>query len=211
MNLLRTRAPSATNVRAMSRRTAGTGLAAAVLVTATLAGCSAGQQSQTATQEPAVNGASAGTSTVALRDVRIRAGQTGDAVKPGQSVDLMFVAANQTGTETNRLLGISAKVGDVTITPDAPEIPAGGALIVGKPEGANAEALQAASTAVKATATVKLKEPVSNGLTYTFVFTFQHGGQIIVSVPVSAGESAPRASTAEEPGAPEGTHSEGTH
>jgi hypothetical protein len=48
-----------------------------------------------------------------------------------------------------------------------------------------------------------LSKPIANGLTYTFVFTFQRAGQATVSVPVSAGESAPRAQPSESP---EGTH-----
>jgi copper(I)-binding protein len=187
-----------------SDRKLAIGLGAA-LVTATLAGCSAGQQSQTATQEPAVNGASGGTTAVALRDVRIRVDQTGDSIKQGQSVDLMFVAANTSGTQGERLLRISSPVGDVTIAPDAPEVPAGKSLIVGKPDGADAEAFQALSTSPKATATVKLKEPVSNGLTYKFTFVFQQAGNIDISVPVTAGESAPRATAPEAPEASEGS------
>jgi copper(I)-binding protein len=175
----------------------------AVLVTAALAGCGAGQQSQTATQQPAVNGAMGGASTIALRDVRIRADQTADAVKPGQSADLMFLAANTSGTDADRLVSITSDVGAVTVSPANAEIPAAGSLIVGKPENADAEALQAVSTASKATATVLLSKPIANGLTYTFVFTFQRAGQATVSVPVSAGESAPRAQPSESP---EGTH-----
>jgi hypothetical protein len=189
VNLFRTRASAV-----------GTGLVAAVLVTATLAGCSAGQQSQTATQEPAVNGASGGVGNVALRDVRIRADQTTDALKPDQSVDLMFVAANKSFTDPDRLLGITSDVGVVSVDPPNPEIPAGGSLIVGKPEGTEAEALQALSSANKATAPVKLLKRISNGLTYKFVFTFQRTGQVTVWVPVTAGESAPGATAGEPPG-----------
>jgi hypothetical protein len=174
-----------------------TGLVAAALVTATLTGCGAGQQSQTATQEPAVNGASGGTPSIALRDVRIRADQGADAVQPGQSVALMFVAANKSTVESDRLVRITSDVGQVSIDPPNVEIPAGQALIVGKPDGADAEELQAASSASKATATVKLSKSISNGLTYAFVFTFERAGAATVSVPLSAGENSPRKATAE--------------
>jgi hypothetical protein len=176
------------------------GLVAAVLLTTTMAGCGAGQQSQTATQEPAVNGASGGARDIALRDVRIRADQDSDSVKNGQSVELMFVAANKSGTVADRLLAIRSKYGDVTIAPDAPEVPAGASLIVGKPENPTADALEASSTARKADATVKLKEPISNGLTYEFVFVFKQAGEVKISVPVGAGEKAPRRATAEPEG-----------
>lgn len=175
-----------------TRGSAFGGVLAATLIATTLTGCGAGQQSQTATQEPAVNGSSAGVGSIALRDVRIRAEITGAELKPGESVDLMFVAANQSGTENDRLMGITSDVGSVTISPSNPELPANGSLIVGKPEGAEAEAMQKLADAQKATATVKLNKPISNALTYDFVFKFQRAGEAKVAVPVSPGENAPR-------------------
>jgi hypothetical protein len=171
----------------------GGALVACVMIAATLTGCSAGQQSQTATQEPAVNGASAGVGTIALRDVRIRAQVTGAALQPGDSVDLLFVAANQSATDNDRLVGITSDIGPVTLNPVNPEIPAAGTLIVGKPDGVEADAMQALSTAVKANATVKLTKPLANALTYNFVFTFERAGQAAIGVPVTAGDTAPRA------------------
>lgn len=168
------------------------GALAATLIAATLTGCGAGQQSQTATQEPAVNGASAGTGDIALRDVRIRAEITGAELKPGESVDLMFVATNQSGTQNDRLMSVTSDVGSVSLSPSNPEIPANGSLIVGKPEGAEAEAMQKLADAQKATATVKLNKPIANALTYEFVFKFQRSGEAKVAVPVSPPESAPR-------------------
>jgi hypothetical protein len=168
----------------------GGGLVACVLVSATLTGCSAGQQSQTATQEPAVNGASTATGTIALRDVRIRAQITGAALQPGESVDLLFVATNQSGTDNDRLVGITSDTGTVTLSPADPEIPASRSLIVGKPDGVEADALQAVSTAVKANATVKLTKPLANALTYEFVFKFERAGALTLGVPVTAGDAA---------------------
>lgn len=171
----------------------GGGLIACVMIAATLTGCSAGQQSQTATQEPAVNGASGGVGTIALRDVRIRAQVTGAALQPGESVGLLFVAANQSDTDNDRLVGITSDIGPVTLNPVNPEIPAARTLIVGKPDGVEADAMQALSTAVKANATVKLTKPLANALTYNFVFTFERAGQAAIGVPVTAGDTAPRA------------------
>jgi hypothetical protein len=171
----------------------GGALAACVMIAATLTGCSAGQQSQTATQEPAVNGASGGVGTIALRDVRIRAQVTGATLQPGDSVDLLFVAANQSATDNDRLVGITSDIGPVTLNPVNPEIPAARTLIVGKPDGVEADAMQALSTAVKANATVKLTKPLANALTYNFVFTFERAGQAAIGVPVTAGDTAPRA------------------
>ena len=171
----------------------GGALVACVMIAAPLTGCSAGQQSQMATQESAVNGASGGVGTIALRDVRIRAQVTGAALQPGDSVDLLFVAVNQSNTDNDRLVGITSDIGPVTLNPVNPEIPAARTLIVGKPDGVEADAMQALSTAVKANATVKLTKPLANALTYNFVFTFERAGQAAIGVPVTAGDTAPRA------------------
>jgi hypothetical protein len=170
----------------------GSALVACVLIAATLTGCGAGQQSQTATQEPGVNGASGAVGRVALRDVRIRAQVTGAALQPGSSVDLLFVAANQSETDSDKLVSITSDIGSVTLTPADLAIPAGGSLIVGKPEGVDAAALQALSSALQATATVKLSKPIASALTYDFVFRFERGGQGTIGVPVTAGDTAPR-------------------
>jgi hypothetical protein len=182
-----------TSVNLFSTRASAVGrLVAGVLIAATITGCGAGQQSQTATQEPAVNGASGGVGTIGLRDVRIRVEQTGATVKAGDSADLLFVAANQSGVDNDRLVSITSDYGTVTVSPAKPEVPAAGALIVGKPETKEAEELQALSHGAKATATVKLTKPISNGLTYAFVFTFERAGQSKIQVPITAGETAPR-------------------
>jgi hypothetical protein len=171
----------------------GGGLVACVMIAATLTGCSTGQQSQTATQEPAVNGASGGVGMIALRDVRIRPQVRSAALQPGESVDLLFVAANQSDTDNDRLVGITSDIGPVTLNPVNPEIPAARTLIVGKPDGVEADAMAALSTAVKANATVKLTKPLASALTYHFVFAFDRAGQAAMGVPVTAGDTAPRA------------------
>jgi hypothetical protein len=171
----------------------GGGLVACVLIAATLTGCSAGQQSQTSIQESAVNGASGGVGTIALRDVRIRAQVTGAALQPGQSVDLMFVAANQAVSDNDRLVGITSDIGAVTLAPSSPEIPAASSLVVGMPQAAGAGATQALSTIGAASATVKLTKPLASALTYHFVFAFERAGQAAIDVPVTAGDAAPRA------------------
>ena len=39
---------------------------------------------------------------------------------------------------------------------------------------------------------VALTQPISNGLTYPFTFTFERSGAATVSVPISAGDAARR-------------------
>jgi len=93
------------------------------LVAAVLTGCGAGQISQMATQEPAVNGNKVTFNNVALRDVRIQAAQTGDYLRPGKSVDLVLVAVNQSPDVEDRLLGITSDIGPVTVTGDPSAVP----------------------------------------------------------------------------------------
>src|SRR6202165_1271595 len=114
------------------------GLAACALAAAVvLTGCSAGEVAQTSTQEPAVNGTSATVGDIALRNVHLRAAQSADYVSPGRSVDLLFVAANQSPDQDDKLVGVTSDIGTVTINGDT-TVPAGGLLVVGTPDGKTA-------------------------------------------------------------------------
>jgi len=160
---------------------ASAGLAACGLI---LTGCGAGQISQTADQESAVNGATANVANIALRNIHIQAVQSGDALKPGQTVELVFVAANISPDVNDKLVSVSSDVGTVAVT-GATAIPAGTSLIVGSADG-QAEATPMGSTeATKAEVT--LSQPITNGLTYKFTFDFDKAGETTVSVPISAG------------------------
>ncbi|OMC08841.1 MULTISPECIES: hypothetical protein [unclassified Mycobacterium] len=155
------------------------------LIAVALTGCGAGQISQMATQEPAVNGNKVTINNVALRDIRMQAVQTGDYIQPGRTVDLVLVAVNQSPDVADRLLGVTSDIGTVTVTGDA-RLPAGGMLFVGTPEGAKvAPGPLGSSNAAKAT--VALAKPITNGLTYNFTFNFEKAGQASVLVPISAG------------------------
>ena len=155
------------------------------VIAALLSGCGAGQISQMATQEPAVNGNRVTINNVALRDIRLQAVQTGDFLQPGRSVDLVAVAINESPDVSDRLVGITSDIGTVTIGGDG-RLPAGGTLFIGRPEGPNvAPGPLGSNNAVRAT--VALTKPITNGLTYNFTFDFEKAGQATVLVPVSAG------------------------
>jgi copper(I)-binding protein len=166
------------------------GLAASVL----LSGCGAGQVSQTAVQEPAINGTSAWagdpTSGVALRNVHLRAPQTSDYVRPGSNVDLLFVAVNESPAEADRLVSITSDIGSVTVAGN-PTVPPNGTLVVGTPDG-QPSPLDATEGADTVQASLTLTKPISNGLTYEFTFTFERSGEATVEVPISAGETPRR-------------------
>lgn len=151
-----------------------------------LTGCGSGQISQTANQESAVNGSTATVKNIALRNVHLQAVQTGDFLKPGRTVQLMFVAANNSPDVNDKLVGISTDVGSVDVSGPT-SIPANSRLVVGSPDGQ--DEIEALSSAEATTAEVTLSQPITNGLTYTFTFDFEKAGQATVAVPISAGNS----------------------
>jgi copper(I)-binding protein len=190
-------------------RSAATALAACGLAaTLALSGCGAGQISQSANQQPAVNGTLTWvgdpTTGIALRNVHLRAPQTGDYVQPGSEAELLFVAVNESADKPDRLVSITSPVGTVTLTGDVRVRP-GGTLIVGTPDGAPSP-LGATEGADTVEATVALVKPISNGLNYPFTFTFERSGQKEVEVPISAGEAPRREAAAESAPADTGGH-----
>lgn len=165
------------------------GLALSGLLVATaLAGCGAGQISQTATQAPAVNGTTGTVKNITLRNVHIQAVEKGDALEPGSDVDLMFVASNLSPDSPDKLIGITSDVGEVSFA-GSTTVPPNGVLIVGAPDGVSP--LSAVEGAESGEAKVELSKPIRNGLTYDFTFTFAKAGDTTLSVPISAG-GAPR-------------------
>ena len=169
---------------------AACGLAVGVMLSA----CSAGQISQTATQEPAINGTSGTAGEIALRNIHLRATQTSDYIEPGREVELLFVAANGSPDVDDKLVSITSDVGSVTVEGDT-DLPATGVLVVGTPDG-QPTPLENIEVADSAEAMVELAKPITNGLTYDFTFTFEKAGETTVSVPISAGEAPRRGATA---------------
>ena len=178
---------------------AACGLAAAVA----LSGCGAGQVSQMATQEPAVNGTSSTVGQISLRNIHLRAALSTDYVQTGRDVELLFVAVNGSPDVNDKLTSITSDIGKVSLTGDT-SIPANGVLVVGEPDGQIAS-LESAEKADAAEAKIVLSKPVTNGLTYDFTFNFDKAGQTTVTVPISAGE-APRREAAVEAGDTGGHH-----
>jgi copper(I)-binding protein len=165
---------------------ASAGLAACGLI---LTGCGAGQISQTADQESAVNGATANVANIALRNIHLQAVQTGAALPAGQTVQLIFVAANLSQDINDKLISISSDVGTVAVT-GTTAIPAGASLIVGSADGQTEATAMGSAEPTKAAVT--LTQPITNGLTYKFTFDFDKAGQTTVAVPIAAGGAEPQ-------------------
>ncbi len=173
------------------RRTAqGAVGAATCLIAAALTGCGSGQIAQTSVQEPAVDGAAGQIGQLALRNVYFSAKQTGDFIRPGQTVNLVVVATNQSPDTTDRLARITSDIGAVTLTGDA-RLPAGGVLMVGTTGAADIKSVDAVEAADAAKATVALSKPISNGLTYPVTFDFEQAGSVTLPVPISANQAMP--------------------
>lgn len=165
--------------------------ACSVAAATTLAGCGAGQISQTATQKAAVNGAAVDVSeNVTLRNVHMRANQDSDFVEPGSEVPLVFVATNDSPDVPDRLVRVTSDVGTVKLSGDL-TLPPMDVLEVSR-EDDDFTALEAAERATAAKATVTLSKPVTNGLIYEFTFTFEKAGEASVDVPISAGSDRER-------------------
>jgi len=176
------------------------------LIAPVLSGCGAGQIAQTANQEPAVNGnrvtigktVAVGNTTVnhkvELRDIRIQAGQTGDYIEPGRTVELVMVVVNQSPDIEDRLVDIKTDIGTVAISGD-PRLQPSGMLFVGTPDGAKvAPGPIGISNLARAIVTVTKPPGITNGLTYKFTFVFEKAGEAKdVVVPVSAGLAPARA------------------
>jgi copper(I)-binding protein len=163
--------------------------AGAVIGAGAIAGCSAGQLSQTAMQQSAVDGNQAVINNVALRNVHIQALQAGDYLRPGATVDLVLVAVNQSPDVTDKLVGITTDIGKVTVTGD-PTLHASGVLFVGQ-NAQSKKADNAVESADAVKATVALTKPITNGPNYDFTFNFEKAGSVSVPVPISAPESSP--------------------
>lgn len=163
------------------------GLAACGLV---ITGCSSGQISQTSTQEAAVNGMSANVKDIALRNIHLQAEQTSDFLQPGTVVPLVFLAANNSPDNDDTLLSITSDVGDVALAGGG-TIPATGALVLNAPAERSDTQQTAAGQAATAPASalVTLTQPITNGLSYNFTFTFEKAGRATVAVPVAAGDA----------------------
>lgn len=151
-----------------------------------LTGCGAGQISQSAGMEAAINGAAANAGDIGLRNIHLQAVQTGDFLRPGDTVPLMFVAVNNSPDENHQLVQITSDVGQVSVTGDG-TIPASGALVVGLADGQPQTLPDGEGK--PAIAEVKLTKPITNGLSYGFTFDFGKAGTTTVAVPISAGNA----------------------
>ncbi|MET7991400.1 hypothetical protein ABZU76_10865 [Amycolatopsis sp. NPDC005232] len=132
-------------MRLQKRRVLGAGVSAlgAALV---LAGCGAGQITQTDTQQPAVNGTYAQVKTLVLRDAAVQYPAQGAAYSAGQPAPLTLTIVNQ-GPQDDQLVSVSS---EGTKSPaqisGATDIVAGHTLVIGPDDAVESTNEQAAPT-----------------------------------------------------------------
>ncbi|WP_033294401.1 hypothetical protein [Amycolatopsis jejuensis] len=185
-------------MRLQNRRVLGAGVAAlgAALV---LAGCGAGQITQTDTQEPAVNGTYAQVKTIVLRNAAVQYPAQGPGYAAGQPAPLTLTIVNQ-GQRDDKLVSVMSEgtTSPAQLSGDT-AIVAGHSLVIGPKDAteSTAEHAPASSSAPGSGATQTdlgvgkvvlqgLKQPLWPGATIKVVFTFQNAGPISVDLPVAA-------------------------
>lgn len=182
-----------------------------------VAACGAGQISQTANQEAAVNGGNATVGQLALRDVHVvyPPVNADDAFVNGGPFELAFLISNNSAYQDDTLQSItvpggrSATISGSRALPATKSLRAGqpSLLLTGAPEGSPSSSVEVPSSEVAAqesqagsvgnsadptetriTVTLTgMGTKVRPGLTVPLEFTFQRAGKVTVNVPVDAG------------------------
>ncbi|MDT7802473.1 MAG: hypothetical protein QOI78_5906 [Actinomycetota bacterium] len=116
-------------MRLQNRRVLGAGVLALGAALA-LAGCGAGQITQTDTQQPAVNGTHAQVKTVALRDVAVQYPPSGAGYASGATPALTLTIVNQ-GAQDDTLVSVTTEDGTPATVGGSKDIVAGHSLVIG--------------------------------------------------------------------------------
>ncbi|MEU7788287.1 hypothetical protein [Amycolatopsis sp. NPDC049159] len=116
-------------MRLQNRRVLGAGVLAlgAALV---LAGCGAGQITQTDTQQPAVNGTHAQVKTLVLRDAAVQYPKSGPGYPVGATPALTLTIVNQ-GTQDDSLVSVTTEDGTQATIGGSKDVVAAHSLVIG--------------------------------------------------------------------------------
>ncbi|WP_328645153.1 hypothetical protein OHS58_33575 [Amycolatopsis sp. NBC_00348] len=116
-------------MRLQNRRVLGTGVLALGAALA-LAGCGAGQITQTDTQQPAVNGTHAQVKTIVMRDVAVQYPTSGPGYAAGATPALTLTIVNQ-GAQDDSLVSVTTEDGTQATVGGSKDIVAGHSLVIG--------------------------------------------------------------------------------
>ncbi|MGW4520545.1 hypothetical protein [Amycolatopsis sp. NPDC004378] len=137
-------------MRLQNRRVLGAGVLAlgAALV---LAGCGAGQITQTASQQPAVNGTYAQVKTIVLRDAAVQYPTSGTGYPAGATPALTLTIVNE-GDQDDSLVSVTSEDGAPATLSGSKAIVAGHSLVIGPDDAVEStNEAQATSSAPAAT------------------------------------------------------------
>jgi copper(I)-binding protein len=179
-------------VRLQNRRVLGAGVLAlgAALV---LAGCGAGQITQTDSQQPAVNGTYAQVKTIVLRDVAVQYPTSGPGYPAGATPALTLTVVNQ-GAQDDSLVSVTTGDGAQATVGGSKDVVAGHSLVIG-PDDAVESTNEVQTTPPSSTSSSSSSAPTSTGSTPTGT-TSATGGPTATStseVPSSGAAATPTA------------------
>ncbi|WP_328612834.1 hypothetical protein OHS18_27145 [Amycolatopsis sp. NBC_00355] len=183
-------------MRLQNRRVLGAGVLALGAALA-LAGCGAGQITQTDTQQPAVNGTHAQVKTIVLRDAAVQYPTSGAGYASGATPALTLTIVNQ-GTQDDSLVSVTTEDGAQATVGGSKDIVAGHSLVIG-PDDAVESTNQAQPTSSGAP-TSSSEAPTATGTSST--------GTSSASSTSSSSSAAP--ATSETPTAAPATVGKGT-
>ncbi|MFI5584466.1 hypothetical protein ACIA5G_05505 [Amycolatopsis sp. NPDC051758] len=149
-------------MRLQNRRVLGAGVLAlgAALV---LAGCGAGQITQTDTQQPAVNGTYAQVKTIVLRDVAVQYPTSGAGYPAGATPALTLTIVNQ-GAQDDSLVSVTVDGAQATVG-GSKDIVAGHSLVIGPDDAV--ESINEAQPTSSGAPTSSSEAPTSTGTSST--------------------------------------------
>ena len=164
-------------------------LALAAGATLILTACGAGQISQTSDQVAAVNGNSVDLGDISLRNVHVVFPQSEEySIEAGGTVELGFIAINNSSTTSDTLTGIST---DAASESGGTEIEPLTGLGAGMPVD-NAVSDPGIPLQFITVELEGIDEDVRPGLTVPVTFTFEEAGEVELLVPVDAGTALER-------------------
>lgn len=184
--------------RTRSHRLAAMTLALGASSVLALAGCGAGQVTQTGTKEAAVTGSAVEIGELALRNAHVvfDGDETAYPLERADTASLLFTLVNTSALEDDTLLSIESFEAQVTMPEGVDlEIPASSDLEV----GLSPKELEEEDTDLPAIELSNLSPDVRAGLTVPFTFTFAEAGEVTVNVPIDAGAASQRTYVPAEP------------
>ncbi|MCR6481522.1 hypothetical protein M8542_01695 [Amycolatopsis sp. OK19-0408] len=148
-------------MRLQNRRVLGAGVLALGAALA-LAGCGAGQITQTDTQQPAVNGTYAQVKTIVLRDAAVQYPTSGPGYAAGSTPALTLAIINQ-GAQDDTLVSVTTEDGTQATVGGSKDIVAGHSLVIGPDDAVESTNQEQATTSGAPTSSSSATPSTSTG------------------------------------------------